>query len=330
MEEEPETKEPFYECSKEQCSSPIEIIFLDKENIEFRCFNKKSSHIIKMKIGEFIDVMKRHSNSDNKGICLFKNHYKKNKSYCLECNKHLCKICLESREHISHHKIDIKEVLPTKEEIELIDNIIKDIQDKKEYNNLKDLYEIIYNTYTKYNNNYYYCINLNYILINYIDNNKSFKDKLSKEKYENIIKIKEKNNKNNEDIINKIKEENKQMKIKYEKEIINLKENYENELSKLKNENIKLSKELKNNKEFEKNNIKINHESTSKEPEIESNNQEQKIQNNLEKNIKGFNYIKNDINKSKDPSLIKENPNQIKNISNIDHNMINNNDNFLI
>ena len=171
----------------------------------------------------------------------------------------------------------------------------------------------------------YKFINLNYILINYIENDKSFKNKLSKEKYENIIKIKEKNNKNNKD---KIKKENKQMKIKYEKEIINLKENYEYELSKLKNENIKLSKELKNNKEFEKNNIKINHESTSKEPEIESNNQEQKIQNNLEKNIKGFNYIKNDINKSKDPSLIKENPNQIKNISNIDHNMINNNDNF--
>ena len=40
-EPEPETKEPFYECSKEQCSSPIEIIFLDKENIKFRCFNKK-------------------------------------------------------------------------------------------------------------------------------------------------------------------------------------------------------------------------------------------------------------------------------------------------
>ena len=100
-EPEPETKEPFYECSKEQCSSPIEIIFLDKENIEFRCFNKKSSHIIKMKIGEFIDEMKRHSNSENKGICLFKNHYKKNKSYCLECNKHLCKICLESREYIT-------------------------------------------------------------------------------------------------------------------------------------------------------------------------------------------------------------------------------------
>ena len=186
---EEETMVPFYECSEKQCSSPIEIIFLDKENIEFRCFNKKSNHEIKMKIEEYIDVMKRHFNSDNKGICLYKNHYKKNKSYCLDCNKHLCKICLESREHISHHKIDIKEVLPTKEEIELIDNIIKDIQDKKEYNNLKDLYEIIYNTYAKYNNNYYYCINLNYILINYIDN-KYFKDKLSKEKYENLIKIK--------------------------------------------------------------------------------------------------------------------------------------------
>ena len=77
----------------------------------------------------------------------------------------------------------------------------------------------------------YKFINLNYILINYIENDKSFKNKLSKEKYENIIKIKEKNNKNNEDTINKIMEENEHIKIKYEKETINLKENYENELS---------------------------------------------------------------------------------------------------
>ena len=189
-EPEPETKEPFYKCSKEQCSSPIEIIFLDKENIEFKCFNKKNPHKIKMKIEEYINEMKRHFCNDNNEKCLFNNHYKKNKSYCLDCNKHLCKICLESREHISHHKIDIKEVLPTKEEIELIDNIIKDIQDKEEYQNLKDLYEIIFNTYSKYNNNYYYCINLNYILVNYIEINNIFKEKLSKEEYENLIIIK--------------------------------------------------------------------------------------------------------------------------------------------
>ena len=43
---EPETKQPFYECSEKQCSSPIGIIFLDKENFEFRCFNKKSSKFL--------------------------------------------------------------------------------------------------------------------------------------------------------------------------------------------------------------------------------------------------------------------------------------------
>ena len=38
---EEETKVPFYECSEKQCSSPIEIISIEQENIEFRCFNKK-------------------------------------------------------------------------------------------------------------------------------------------------------------------------------------------------------------------------------------------------------------------------------------------------
>ena len=49
----------------------------------------------------------------------------------------------------------------------------------------------------------------------------------------------------------------------------------------------------------------IKHESTFKKPEIQPNIQEQKIniklENNLEENIKGFNNIKKDINKSKEP-----------------------------
>ena len=145
-EPEPETKEPFYECSKEQCSSPIEIIFLDKENIEFRCFNKKNNHNSKMAIEEFIYKMKIHHIEKNDEKCMINEHYKENEIYCLECNIHLCELCLKSREHLSHHKINIKEILPKENEIKMIDNIIKDIENKNKYKDLKNLYEIIYNT----------------------------------------------------------------------------------------------------------------------------------------------------------------------------------------
>ena len=39
MEGEGETPDPYYNCS--ECSSPIEIIYIDNKIIEFKCFNKK-------------------------------------------------------------------------------------------------------------------------------------------------------------------------------------------------------------------------------------------------------------------------------------------------
>ena len=165
-----------------------------------------------MKIEEYIVEMKKHYiNIENKGKC---NHNKKNKSYCLECNQHLCKFCLESREHVSHNKIDLKEVIPTKIELEMVDKAINFLQNKKEFQHLKELYEIVFNTYIKYIDNYCYCININYILFNFIENNKSFKDQLSKDEYENIIRIKNRNAINYEEIVNKLLDENEIMKSK--------------------------------------------------------------------------------------------------------------------
>ena len=187
-EQEIESLEPFYNCS--ECSSPIEIISLDNKNIKFKCYNKKNSHEINMPINEYINKMKINHIEENNEKCMINGHYKNYECYCLECNSHLCEICLKSREHLSHYKINIKEVMPRTNELDMIDYIIKDIENKQEYKYLKNLYEIIYNTYTKANNNYYYCINVNFILVNYIENNKSFKNKIKKEEYDNIITIK--------------------------------------------------------------------------------------------------------------------------------------------
>ena len=189
-----------------------------------------------MPIKEYLNKMKINHIGANNKKCMINGHNKNFECYCLECNSHLCEICLKSREHLSHYKIIIKEVMPSTNELNMIDNIIKDIENKKEYKNLKNLYEIIYNTYTKANNNYYYCINVNFILVNYIENNKSFKNKIKKEEYDNIIKIKNskaRKNKIDDELINKILEENEQMKKKYENTIINLQKKLSEEINKL-------------------------------------------------------------------------------------------------
>ena len=231
----------FYRCSEKDCYSPIEIISLDKENIEFKCFNPKGSHQIKMKLEDYLVIIKMNAYNNNYEKC--KIHYKEIESYCLDCNKHLCENGFKSREHLSHNKINIKEILPTENEIKLIEKIMIVIEDKEEFQDLKNLYDIIYGNYKKYSSNYYHCINLNFIIVNYIESNKSFKEKLSKKEYENIIIIKNRKQTDNKILINNLLDKNQN----YEKEINNLKEdinNNQNEISNLKKDKIRLSQEI--------------------------------------------------------------------------------------
>ena len=231
----------FYRCSEKDCYSPIEIISLDKENIEFKCFNPKGSHQIKMKLEDYLVIIKMNAYNNNYEKC--KIHYKEIESYCIDCNKHLCKVGFESREHLSHNKINITEIKPTENEIKLIEKIMIAIEDKEEFQDLKNLYDIIYGNYKKYSTNYYHSINLNFIIVNYIESNKSLKEKLSKEEYENIIKIKNRKQTDNKFLINNSpdKIENYEKKINILKDIINGKEI---EISNLKKDNIKLIEEI--------------------------------------------------------------------------------------
>ena len=231
MEDNPEIEslDPFYNCS--ECSSQIEILYIDNDNIEFICFNKTNPHKRKMLISEYINKMKMHYIDTNNEKCM--KHNKEYVSYCLECNIHLCDMCLISREHLIHDKIYLKEILPNKKELSITLNIIDEYENKKELIYLKNLYEIIYNAYNKANNNYYNCINMNTMIINYIENNPTLKNKLSKDEYDDVIKIKRRKdktkeikeaNKESQNLINKLLEENK----KSEKEILNLKETINN------------------------------------------------------------------------------------------------------
>ena len=216
--------EIYYNCS--ECSSPIEIITInEKENIiEFECINNK--HNIKISIKEYLHRMKGYNDKNiNNDICI--EHNNKYECICLECNKHLCKECLKTRKHINHQKINIIEIQPNKEELKLIDNIINKYEDNIKELEIKRLYEIIYNTYDRFNNNYYNSMNINKIIINYYKNN------LNKE-YDNNIKI--------------IKENEKltQIIVDYENTINNIKLEKEKEINEINKENNNKINEYKN------------------------------------------------------------------------------------
>ena len=88
--------EMYYNCSK--CSSPIEILSIDEKEftIHFKCIN--NNHKLSIPIKEYINKMKQFNNINSiNDQC--DNHNKKYECFCLDCNKHLCKECLTSREH---------------------------------------------------------------------------------------------------------------------------------------------------------------------------------------------------------------------------------------
>ena len=126
-----EIKKVLYNCS--ECSSLIELLSIDleKNNIEFNCLNKNNeTHKKKLQIKEYLEKMKKYNkNSINKDICeIHKNNLYS--CYCFDCNLHLCKECLKNRSHLGHYKNCIDEVQPSKEELDLIDEIIKDYETK--------------------------------------------------------------------------------------------------------------------------------------------------------------------------------------------------------
>ena len=224
----------------------IEIISIDEENntIEFNCLNQNNNHSKNniISLNEYLNKMKKYNNSKiNKDECeIHKNKYI---SFCFDCNCHLCKECLKTRNHLNHRKNNIIEIEPMKEELNIINEVIIDYENKidnlnnekiRRLNKLKDSlnnnkksiqekYEEIIerNEKEKENelkiNHINYMNDINKIVLNcqkeiklrkdqyLIDNNKSIKKfKLMNEK-ENMIykkKINELTKKYNEDINN--------------------------------------------------------------------------------------------------------------------------------
>ena len=116
-----ELNEIYYNCS--ECSSHIEILSIKNDIIEFKCLNKNKRHKKILSIKEYINNMQQYKNRDiHNDKCII--HDKKNESYCLNCNIHLCNDCLKLRDHFNHNKNNIIEVKPNQNELNILENII--------------------------------------------------------------------------------------------------------------------------------------------------------------------------------------------------------------
>ena len=133
--------EIYYNCI--ECSSPIEIILIKDNYIEYKCIN--NNHERKILIKEYIEKMKKYNNKNNNNDECNIHNNNKYECYCIECNKHLCKEYLKLREHIGHNKINIIEIKPNENEINIFKNIIKYYDNKineleiEKYNIIKDI-----------------------------------------------------------------------------------------------------------------------------------------------------------------------------------------------
>ena len=221
-----ENNDILYNCT--ECSSLIEILSIDEDKniIEFKCLNKECQNIRKsMSIKEYLEKMEKNKKTKiNEDICREHISCKNNKyvSYCFDCNCHLCEECLKKRNHINHRKSYIIEIKPIKEELSIIEEVIKHykhnienlmnekINKKKELENSLEVEKI--NEDNKINNK---------IKIN--EQSKTKELKLNHDKYiSDIEEIKEKFEKEIKDRENKYKIDEDKINNKYK--IMNEKE----------------------------------------------------------------------------------------------------------
>ena len=216
----------FYNCT--ECSSLIEILSIDenKNIIEFKCLNK-DCHLKKtMTIKEYFEKMEKNKKININGdTCREHISCKNNKyvSYCFDCNCHLCEECLKTRSHICHNKNNIIEIKPIKEELNIIEEVIKYFKNKIE--NLKN--EKINKVKELKNSLNIEEINEDKKIKNKIEINKhnqSKELKLNHDKYiSDIEEIKKKYEKEIKDRENKYKKDEDKINNKYK--IMNEKEN---------------------------------------------------------------------------------------------------------
>ena len=110
-----------YNCS--ECSSLIEILSIDENNLDIKC-TKNDNHNNKLMINNYLDKMKKYIDKKNlKDKCDM--HNNKYTIYCINCKCHLCNECLKTRMHKNHNRIYLEEEQTNEEEINIIKNKIE-------------------------------------------------------------------------------------------------------------------------------------------------------------------------------------------------------------
>ena len=215
-----ENYDTMYNCT--ECSSLIEILLIseDKNIIKFKCINKDCGIKKEMPINEYFDKMEKHKQILlNEDICREHNS-NKYVSYCFDCNCHLCEECLKTGDHIGHNKNNIIEIKPIKEELNIIDEVIKD-----------------------------YKINIEKLKNEKINRIKELENSLNAKKINEEIKLKNKTelNEKNKNAKLKLNHDNyysdiKEIKKRYEKEIKDRENKYKKDEDKIYN-NYKIMEE---------------------------------------------------------------------------------------
>ena len=182
----------------------------------------KMENELKIKNDEFLLNVKSIKNNNKNELILIENNYEKNIkeiTYKYEIINNKNKTIYENE--ITNLNDKYKKIIQKYGYNEKIEN----------FNYLKRLNEIIYNTYNVYNNNYYHSININMILINAFNNKTYINDDLKKE-YENIIKIKDDkiNNKKDKISLDVFKKIFSCLKAKKKLEIIHYNKRIQNKL----------------------------------------------------------------------------------------------------
>ena len=227
-----------------ECSSSIEILSIKEEKniIEFKCLKTKKYYILSIKeylkqvkekkdknINELKDKCEKHN--DNNYIC-----------YCFDCKSHLCEFCLKERTHIYHKKANIIEIKPNEKELNIVDKVIENYQNKLEdlkkekENKTKEIENKLNKEKAQEKNilNKKIKLNKNKIEKELEENNNNYITDMEKikRKYEEEMKlIKDKYEIQNSNIYNKYKLKNEKIKVKYDIKIEKLTKKYKDEIS---------------------------------------------------------------------------------------------------
>ena len=105
----------------------------------------------------FVSNISENTNLDNYYKCQKKEHReKKFKYFCFNCNRNLCKLCLRLSNYHKNHKMVIfeNEIQNTKTLAYNINEKLKKIKSIEK--DLKDLFNVIFDNFSKYPNNYSY------------------------------------------------------------------------------------------------------------------------------------------------------------------------------